>query len=128
MSYAITISEVRDGFTTSASDADLTAYIAVADQADACLTANGVATAVGKQLKVLGVRHLAANANDRGAVTQERAVSGASRSYASRAAGETGYLETLRTIDQYGCVLATINSNARIQLRSAGRRSSAFEA
>lgn len=123
MSYAITTSDVLDGFTTGASTADLEAYIAVVDQADTCLTANSVAAAIGKQLKVLGVRHLASNSNDRGAVTQERAVSGASRTYSARAAGETGYLETLRTIDRYGCVLGTLNYNARVQLRSAGRRS-----
>ncbi|MDH5796928.1 MAG: hypothetical protein OEZ19_00045 [Paracoccaceae bacterium] len=124
MSYAITTADVLDGFTTGASTADLDAYIAVADQADTCLTANGVSVAIGKQLKVLGVRHLAANANDRGAVTQERAVSGASRSYSERLGGETGYLQTLRTIDQYGCVMAAINNNARVQLRSVGRRAS----
>jgi hypothetical protein len=121
MPYVITTAEVLDGFSTSASTADLTAYIAIVDQADACLTANLVSEAIGKQLKILGVRHLAGNANDRGAVTQERAVSGASRNYSERAGGETGYLATLRTIDQYGCVLGTINNNGRIQLRSIGR-------
>lgn len=124
MAYEITTAEVLDGFSTGASISDLTAFIAVVDQADACLTANSVASAVGKQLKVLGVRHLASSANDRGAVTEERAVSGASRRYKDRIGGETGYLETLRTIDQFGCVMAKINANSRIQLRTAGRRSS----
>ena len=122
MTYTITEAEVLDNFTTSASTADLAAYIAVVGQADACLTANSVAVAIGKQLKILGVRHLAANANDRGSVTQERAISGASRSYSERKPGETGYLETLRTIDQYGCVMNVVNKNGRIQLRSSGRR------
>jgi hypothetical protein len=119
--YAVSSSEVLEGFSTSASAADIAGYIAIMDQADACLTAKGVSGAIGKQLKVLGIRHLAANASDRGAVTQERAVSGASRTYKERKAGETGYLETLRTIDQYGCVLGLINKNAYIQLRSVGR-------
>lgn len=123
MSYTITAIEVLDGFSTSASTADLTAYIAIVDQADACLTANSVSAVIGKQLKILGVRHLAANSNERGSVTTERAVSGASRSYAQRAGGETGYLETLRTTDQYGCVIGTLNKNGRLQLRSVGRRS-----
>lgn len=119
--YAVSSSEVLEGFSTSASAADIAGYIAIMDQADACLTAKSVSGAIGKQLKVLGIRHLAANASDRGAVTQERAVSGASRTYKERKAGETGYLETLRTIDQYGCVLGLINKNAYIQLRSVGR-------
>lgn len=122
MSYAITTAEVLDGFSTGASTADLNAYIELVDGADACLTAHGVAAAVGKQLKVLGVRHLATSASDRGAVTQERAVSGASRTYAERKGGETGHLQTLRSIDQNGCVVAIINKNARVQLRSVGRR------
>lgn len=123
MSYAITIAAIKDGFATSASDADLLAYIAVVDQADICLQAHGVPADIGRQLKILGVRHLAANANDRGAVVQERAVSGAARSYSERKPGETGYLETLRTIDKYGCVLGTVNRNASVQLRTVGRRS-----
>lgn len=122
MSYAITTSEVLDGFSTGASTADLEAYIALVDGADACLVARSVPFAVGRQLKILGVRHLAQSGSDRGAVTQERAVSGASRSYAERSGGETGHLATLRSIDRFGCVLGLLNLNARIQLRSAGRR------
>ena len=121
MPYTITTSEVKDGFTTGASDADLTAYIAVADQADACLTANSVADAIGKQLKILAVRHMAANATDGGNVTQERAVSGASRSYAERRKGSTGYLDTLRSLDTYGCVMALLVNNQYVQFRSVGK-------
>lgn len=127
MSWAITISEVKDGFSTSASDADLAAYMALVDQADACLTLKGVHSAVGRQLKILGVRHLATSSSDRGAVVEEQAVSGARRRYNERAGGETGYLQTLRSIDQYGCVLGLVNRNARIQFRSVGRLSSTLE-
>lgn len=121
MPYTITTTQVRDGFTTSASDADLTAYIAIMDQADACLTANGVADAIGMQLKVLGVRHLAGNASDGGDITSERAVSGAQRTYAGRKAGSTGYLDTLRALDQYGCVVGLLSNGGYVQLRAVGR-------
>jgi 3-dehydroquinate synthase class II len=124
MAYTITTSEVLDGFQTSASTADLEGFIAVVDQADSCLSANGVNGAVGRSMKVLGVRHLATNSTERGAVTQERAVSGASRSYAQRPGGQTSYLATLRSVDRYGCVMAIVSQGAGIQLRAAGRRAS----
>jgi hypothetical protein len=123
MSYVITTSEVLDGFTTSASTADLTAYIAVVDLADTCLTANSVSVPIGKQLKILGVRHLASNAEG-GSVLEERAISGASRKFGERSGGQTSYLDTLRSIDAYGCVMSSISSpTGDIQLRSIGRRS-----
>lgn len=125
MAETITTSEVLDGFSTSASTADLTAYIAVVDQADACLDANSVPAAIQKHLKILGVRHLAANSNDRGNVIEEEAVSGARRVYSDKKSGDTAYLETLRSIDRYGCVTAVLNYNARVQFRSVGRRSMA---
>ena len=122
MPYVITVDRVKDGFTSSASDDDLAGYIAVVDQADECLTNNQVPDAVGQQLKVLAVRHLATNGRDGGSVTSERAVSGASRSYGQYPAGGTGYLDTLRQLDQWGCVYGLVQQNAMIQLRSVGRR------
>ena len=121
MPYTITVAQVKDGFSTSASDADLTAYIAIADQADACLTANAVPDAVGQHLKILFVRHTATNARDGGAVTSERAVSGAARSFGEYDRGDTGYLDTLRQLDTHGCVYALASNNGFIQLRSIGR-------
>lgn len=123
MSYVITTAEVLDGFSTSASTADLEAYIAVVDQADTCLTANAVPAAIGKQLKILGVRHLAEASNDGGSVTQQTSISGASRTFAARRAGETGHLETLRKIDSFGCVMGAISKGALVQIRSVGRSS-----
>lgn len=122
MSYTITICQVKDGFRTSASDSDLDGYIAIAGQADACLTANNVDRAVGQMLKILFVRHVATNARDGGAVTSEKAVSGASRSFAEYDRGDTGYLDTLRSLDQYGCVYALTQQGGFMQLRSIGRR------
>ncbi len=122
MPYTITVAEVKDGFTSAASDADLANYIVFADQADPCLTMNSVPDEIGQQLKILYVRHVATNQRDGGAVTSEKAVSGASRSYAEYANGETGYLDTLRQLDQFGCVYALASNNGFIQLRSSGRR------
>lgn len=123
--YEITVAQVLDGISTGASEADIAGLIAVVDQADACLTSNSVGALLGRQLKILGVRHLAQSAADRGAVVSERAVSGASRTYAERKGGETGHLATLRSIDQYGCVMSVLNRNARVQFRAVGRRSTA---
>lgn len=122
MPYTITVERVKDGFTTSASDDDLNGYIAVADQADECMTNNNAPVAIGQQLKVLAVRHLATNQRDGGSVTAERAVSGASRNYESFKAGETGFLATLQQLDRWGCVYGIVQNNQLIQLRSVGRR------
>lgn len=122
MPYEITVAEVRDGFNTSASDADLTAYIAFAGQADACLEANAVPDAIGKQLKILAVRHLATAASDGGNVVSQRAVSGASRTFQQRRAGETQHLETLRMLDTYGCVMNVVSSGGSVRIMSVGRR------
>lgn len=121
MSYVITTAEVLDGFSTSASTADLEAYIAVVDQADTCLTANAVPASIGKQLKILGVRHLAEASSDGGSVTQQTSISGASRTFAARRAGETSHLETLRKIDSSGCVIGVMSKGSLVQLRSVGR-------
>lgn len=121
MSYVVTAIEVLYGFSTSASTEDVEAYIAVTDQADDCLTANNVPVAIGKQLKILAVRHLASIGNEKGSVREEQSVSGARRVFMDRKSGETNYLEALRSIDQHGCVLSTVNKNVKVQLRSVGR-------
>lgn len=120
MPYTITVEQVRDGFSTSASDADLSAYVSVVDQADACLSAKMTSEAIGTQLKILGVRHLATMASDRGEVVEEQAVSGARRRYSEKRGGETGHMQALRSLDKFGCVLSTLNNNARIQFRAVG--------
>lgn len=121
MTYVITTANVRDGFSTAASDADIAAYIAITDQADACLTAKLVPFAIGRQLKILAVRHIAQNATDGGQVVSQTSVSGASRSFAQRGGGETSYLETLRMLDATGCVMALVSRGGRIQMRVSGR-------
>lgn len=120
MPYTITVTQVKDGFTGNASDADIAAYIAMADQADECLALNTVPDAVGQRLKVLFVRHTASQQRDGGAVTSERAVSGASRSYAADQRGDSGYLDLLRQLDQTGCVYRLASNNGFVQFRTIG--------
>jgi len=124
MTYEITTTDVLSGFSSSTCpDQDIANYIVVLDQADACLTANAVPGAIGRQMKILGVRHLATNATG-GTITEERSISGASRKFADRTSGQTSYLDTLRTIDTYGCVMSVLSSaSGPVQLRSIGRRS-----
>ena len=122
MTYAITIADVKDGFATPIADSDLEGFIAIADTADPCLTRNEVADPVGQQLKRLFVRHMATIQRDGGAITSEKAVSGASRGYGEMKNSETGYLNSLKQLDSYGCVYSLAVSNAPLQLRSIGRR------
>lgn len=120
MTMVITVSQVRDGFVTPASDATIAGYIAVVDQADACLTDKSVPDAVGQAAKIAGVRYMCVlgSASSKGKITMEKAVSGSSRSF-SDDSGQ--YLEQLRVIDGSGCVYALLNKNQRIALLSIGR-------
>lgn len=127
MSYDISVSQVLDGFRTSASQADLALYINFLGQADSCLAQNNLSFADGRMLKIMGVRHMAVSTNDGGDVLMERAVSGASRQYSARRGGETSYLSGLRSLDKHGCVLRLLNNNARVQLRSVGPLSGSLD-
>ncbi len=121
--YPITAAEVRDGLTgVSVSDTDMAGLIAFADTADTCLRNNNVEQALGQTLKRLFIRHIATTQRDGGSVTNERAVSGASRSYSDMGGDKTGYLDTLKRLDRWGCVYGLAVSNTPIQLRSIGRR------
>ncbi len=121
--YPITAAEIRDGHASlKASDTDLAGLIAFADTADTCLQSNNIDRALGQTLKRLFVRHMATAQRDGGAVTSERAVSGASRGYSDMGDGRTGYLDTLKRLDRWGCVYGLAVSNAPAQLRSIGRR------
>lgn len=111
--YTITVEDVGATF------ADADAYIAVVDQADGCLAANGVADAVGRQMKILAVRHLSSSATDVGNVVSRRSIDGASITYSD--GGGDGYLSTLKMLDKYGCVLRLIVNNANVRLMSIGR-------
>lgn len=120
--YAITIAGVLSGFSTGAGTEEIAGAIAVVDQADVCLTNNAISPQLGRYLKTLGARHLLSSATSGGGrVKEEEAVSGARRVYADAKGGESGYMETLRTVDKFGCVIGQLNRNARVQFRSVGR-------
>ncbi len=127
MPYEITVADIRDGFTTSASDTEIQAYITVVDTADECLAANEVPEAVGQRLKVLAVRHmllLVANDGSGGTITSQRAVSGASRTLKQPDVMEgTHYATLLKQLDRWGCVWSVIQNNASFSIMSIGRRS-----
>ena len=120
MPYVITYEDVTDGFSSSASQADIDAYIAITDIADTCLAANGVPDVVGQRLKVIAVRHMVQEA-DGGQVTQQRAVSGASRSFAQRGDGSTGQLALLKSLDKWGCVYRIVSNSAPVWIGAVGR-------
>lgn len=126
MTLAITIEAVKANFATPASDADITSVIAIVDQADVCLSNKGVSDEVGQYLKVLGARHLLETMYSQGQVISERAVSGASRAYSKRPGQDTGHMAALRAADKFGCVMATVTNNARVQFRSVGPLSDVF--
>lgn len=124
MAYDITADEVKCDFATGASNTEVEGFIAVVDQANACLTANSVSEAIGRTMKITAVRALLREAGG-GEVIEERAVSGASRKYADKKTSQNSYMTTLRSIDKFGCVMATISKGASVQMRSVGRRYSA---
>lgn len=124
--YAITISDVRaGGFETAAADAEISALIAMAGGADACLEGAGVSDEAGKTLKVYAIRHvlsLTANGGN-GQVTSQSSASGASRSFkafdGSRLTG-TPYGAALASMDTSGCVTALFAARSGVAFLSVG--------
>lgn len=131
LDYSITVTRIRDGFSTELGNEDLSGLIAIMDQADACLTANGVNADIGRQMKVLGVRHIATmmpKTASGGRVISERAVSGASRAFQqSTSIRGSFYGDVLSQIDKTGCVVRLIENNAPIMFRSVGPKSEVLE-
>ena len=123
--YAITVADVKSGFDTAASDAEITALIAVADLADACLEGAGVADAIGQTLKTYAVRHILTLTANSGAgqVTQQSSASGASRTFkafeGSRLTG-TPFGAALAALDSTGCVTGLFSSNSGLAFMSVG--------
>ena len=123
MSYAITVSDVRAGFTTNLPDAAIELAIAFIDTADACLTANGLSADHGRALKLYGVRHmLTMQANSgQGIAQSESAPSGASRSFKTTDDSGTQYSALLKQIDKYKCVSSLIQQDNQLSMMSVGR-------
>ena len=127
MAVSITATDVKNGFSTSLPDSEITMLIAIVDDADACLDANAVSENKQKALKIYAVRHmLALQENDgRGKATSESAPSGASRSFASwqgKDLGATRFGSLLKQLDSFGCVTSLLESTARAGIRSIGPR------
>ena len=131
LDYSLTVDRVKDGFSTQLSNEDLAGLIAIMDQADACLTTNGVHADIGRQLKVLGVRHIATmipKTSSGGRIISERAISGASRAFQqSTSIRGSFYGDVLSQIDQTGCVVRLIENNAPVMFRSVGPKSEVLE-
>lgn len=123
--YAITVADVKSGFDTAASDAEIAALIVVADTADACLEGAGVADVVGQMLKTYAVRHILSLTANSGAgqVTQQSSASGASRTFktfeGSRLSG-TPFGAALSAMDKTGCVTGLFASSAGLAFMSVG--------
>lgn len=107
MAVTITVEEVRDGFDTAASDAEVQMAIDFVSTADECLDANEVPDNTQRALKLYGTRHMLAMqaGGGKGQITSQTALSGASQSY-GKYAGDygTAYGETLRMMDKTRCV------------------------
>lgn len=130
MATAITAADVKLGFETSLSDAEINLLIGIVDEADACLDASGVSEGKQKALKLYGVRHmLALQENDgRGKATSEQAPSGAGRSFASwqgKGLESTRYGLMLKQLDTFGCVRTLLENGSNLSIRSVGRRACA---
>ncbi len=123
MAVTITADDiVNDDFDYTISDDLVAASITVVDQADDCLDNNDVSEAMQKLLKVLGARHfLSMQINGgRGVVKSESAPSGASRSFSFSGGSDTAYLQTLKSIDAYGCVSGLFENTEKIFLDVVG--------
>lgn len=125
MPYVITASDVKEGYTTSASDTEVDALIAFMDQADACLTANAVIDGLGKHLKILGVRHMLAltESNGSGKAVSEKSASGASRTFSDRMGKgpeATSFGTLLTQLDRTRCVIGLFSNDQPVLLKSIG--------
>jgi hypothetical protein len=122
----LTPADIKDGFPTTVSDAEIQLLINFFDRADACLEANGVDEDTANLLKTYAVRHLLAlQANSgRGNVRSESAPSGAGRSFASWVQGKgldaTSYGAMLKMMDAKGCVRNVIDNDGQAAFMNVG--------
>lgn len=127
MPYTITVADVKDGFSTAASDAEINMFIVVVDEADDCFAANSVSEEKGKVLKIAAVRHilvLSVNSGG-GAVRSQTAPSGASQSFGGwQQQGEglaaTSYGALVRQLDEFGCLTSILENNQNLVLWEVG--------
>ena len=106
--YSITAAEVAVFIPVSVEMA--AAFIAVVDQADACLEGASVEQELGKTLKRLAVAHMVflTQNSGRGAVTSEGAPSGASRGFAAwsgKGVSGSPFGSMIDGLDASGCLV-----------------------
>lgn len=127
--YTIDLGAVQKGYSATICDVDVDGMIQVVNQADACLAAKSVSAEVGRNLKVLAVRHMLALTSNNGAgvVASERSASGAARSFAGRAGSDitsTSYGALLQQLDKSRCVVSLFVGSGSSFLMTIGGSSS----
>jgi hypothetical protein len=95
------------------SEQEVSAFIALADEADDCMTANGVPGIFGQRLKVLFVRHMltVSTGAGGGVATSVSSASGASKSHAQRQGNSTAFGDALKGLDRWGCVYGLLRAS-----------------
>lgn len=126
MAVTITSTQVKDGFTTTTSDAEIDMIIAHVDTADTCLDANSVPDNTVQLMKLAAVRHmLTLQSNDgNGPLQSQNAPSGAGRSFQSWQGGTdinaTRYGSMLNQMDTNGCIVNLLTNNVKPNLFTLG--------
>lgn len=122
MAVTITAADVQSYGITGA-EAMIDGYIALVDQADACLDKNEVPDETQRLLKINAVAHLMTLAQG-GQIKSQSAPSGASRTFATPTGGGfnlTNWGSMLKALDRYGCITGLIeNDKARPLVMSVG--------
>lgn len=126
MAATVTSTEVKDGFTTTTSDAEIDMFIAFANTADTCLDNNSVPDNTVKLMKLAAVRHmLTLQSNDgNGPLQSQSAPSGAGRSFQNWNGGTdinaTRYGSMLNQMDVNGCLVSLLTNDIKPDLLTLG--------
>ena len=112
MAVTITASDVTTAYpaTASVDSTMMDGFIALVDQADACLDANGVSDDLQKSIKVAGVAHLASKSLDQSGVKSAGSATGANVTY--KDSHTTPQWALLKSLDQYACVTSLLDSGS----------------
>ena len=123
--YAVTHTDVTNGFATSTSQTEIDMLISVVNSADACMERHSVSGDQGKIMKIYAVRSLLSVSENggRGQAVAERSASGASRSFREGGEGEiTNFAKMLNTLDVHGCFSQIVGRQTGLGFRSVGPR------
>lgn len=116
MAVTISASDVTTAYpATAAVDSTMMdGFIALVDQADACLDANGVSVVLQTSIKVAAVAHLATQSIDQSSVKSAGSATGASVTY--KDSRTTPQWALLKSLDQYGCVTSLLDDGSGIDV------------